>query len=307
MVRMISSPPAFCCGPPAARIAPLRRARWRACASSPLQTPAAAAASAAKAVPSNAASVLLARVAERAGVNAKQVAVLQRLGHLLLEVNESFNLTAVRSADGVVARHLVDGMGLLSTLDARKPRFLVDVGSGAGFPGLVIAICRPDWRVTLVEAARKKTRFHEMAIEDLGLANVETVWARAEDVGHELAHRESYDVVVARAVAEMRVLAELTLPLARVGGAVFCQKSVQANGEQLELNSARNAIATLGGRLGDIEFAWTDDLIDELLPEQASKSDPDDSRRRAFVTVNKVQRTDVEFPRISGMPKKYPL
>jgi 16S rRNA (guanine527-N7)-methyltransferase len=306
MVVTLSTVPAFCCHAPVSLLAlPLRRVRWRACASSP--PPATAVTAATKAVPSEAASVLLSRAVERAGVDAKHIAELQHLCSLVLEVNQTMNLTAVRTADGIIARHLVDGLGLLPALDTRKPRFIADVGTGAGFPGLVIAVCRPDWQVTLVEAALKKTRFHQTAIEALGLENVQTVWARAEEIGHELEHRESYDVVVARAVAEMRVLAELTLPLVRVGGCLMSQKSVQAEGPQIELNAARFAINALGGELGDVEYAWTEELLDELLPMQTAKSDPQDFRRRAIITVNKIESTDHEFPRVSGTPKKNPL
>jgi 16S rRNA (guanine527-N7)-methyltransferase len=280
----------FCCVP-ALRF-PVRR-RWLACVAKTT------------CLDGDKGIVLLETVAARAGVNATQLNQLRRLGDTILEANHHLNLTAVRTVEGMIVRHLVDGLGLLPALEDMQPVNIVDIGSGAGLPGLVLAVCRPGWNITLVEAARKKTRFHQQAIADLGLCNVQAVWGRAEDLGHDSSHRERYDCVCARAVAEMRVLAELALPLIKVGGALVAQKSIERNGPHMELRAADNAIDVLGGQWAAVEYAWTEKAIQQFLPEAADALDGD--RRRAIVTVRKVVSTSPIYPRTSGTPRKHPL
>lgn len=247
---------------------------------------------------------LLESVAEKANVSQDQVEKLHELGRIVLLANKTTNLTAVRTEDGIIARHLVDGLGLLPLLDIENPRTILDMGSGAGFPGLILAICRP-WTLTLVESSGKKSKFHEQAIADLGLANVRTEWARAEELGQDIIHRESYDVCVARAVAQMPVLAELTLPLIRVGGALIAQKSVERSGQRPELQVAANALKKVGGSIENVEFSWTAEMVNSILPTESDSDDED--RQRAFVTVRKVKPSDSRYPRLSGTPKKNPL
>jgi 16S rRNA (guanine527-N7)-methyltransferase len=247
---------------------------------------------------------LLSVVSLRANVSEANVAKLQELGKIVLAANKTTNLTAVRTEDGLIVRHLVDALGLLPLIDSMKVRTVVDLGSGAGFPGLVLAICRP-WSLTLLEASRKKSRFHESAISELGLSNVESVWGRAEELGHDVRYRESFDVCVARAVAQMPVLAELALPLVRVGGALVAQKSVERGGRRQEIESASTAFAKLGGVLEDVEFTWTGDLVRAHVPSEADGAE--DQLQRAFVTVRKSQPTSQRYPRLAGTPKKNPL
>lgn len=229
---------------------------------------------------------------------------LEELGRIVLAGNKMTNLTAVRTENGLTARHLVDALGLLPLLDGENNRTIIDLGSGAGFPGLVLAICRP-WSVTLVEASRKKSRFHERAIQELSLRNVASVWGRAEDIGHDATYRESFDVCVARAVAHMPVLSELALPLVRVGGMLVAQKSVERSGSRKELESASNALSKLGGTLERVEISWTGDLVRSHLPAEAD--DEDDELQKAFVVVRKSAATHRKYPRLAGTPKKSPL
>lgn len=256
-----------------------------------------------------AADQLLNVVAKKANVSGLQVAQLYELGKLVLSANKTTNLTAVRSHDGLVARHLVDGLGLLPTLDALQSRTeklsLVDVGSGAGFPGLILALCRPAWQITLVDSVRKKCKFHEQAIGELGLQNAESLWGRAEDLGRDPLHREHFDVACARAVAHMPVLAELTLPLVRTGGALVAQKSIEKTEPYVELDAARRALEILGGCVETIEYSWTCDLVRSYMPLEADNVD--DTRQRAFVTVRKHSKTANKYPREPGTPKKNPL
>lgn len=248
------------------------------------------------------ASSLLTAVATKLALTTTQLAQLHDLSRLVLHANKTTNLTAVRTIDGLIARHLVDGLGLVPLLDDAAPRTIVDIGSGAGFPGLVLAIARP-WSLSLVEASRKKSRFHEAAVAELGLHNVTPVWGRAEELGQDVFHRESYDVCVARAVAPMAVLAELTLPLVRVGGRLVAQKSVEREGPKAELEAAENAVRKMGGKFAGVDEAWTTEMIHEFMPEEVVSED----RLRAYVNVKKIRGTDQRYPRVSGTPKKNPL
>ena len=236
------------------------------------------------------------RTARPHGVDAGGVSTLLRLTDLLLSESKRYNLTAIRTCDAVVLKHVVDGLSLLGALDAEAAGNgaalrVMDVGSGAGFPGLVVAAARPRWEVTLLEAARKKTRFHEMAMRELGVRNVRSLWGRAEEVGRNRTHRERYDVATARAVAEMRVCCELCLPLVRVGGAFLAQKSVAK--EMDEVRGARRAMEKLGGRLERVC--------------DAGVGRDEDGRVRSVVVVRKTAGTGKAFPRLPGVPKKTPL
>lgn len=244
------------------------------------------------------------KVADKVGLNGAAVDRLLELGNILLETNKNVNLTAVRTQEGIISKHLIDGLGLLDTLDAESPRLILDVGSGAGFPGLVLAIARPEWQITLCDSARKKTKCHEQFIDALGIQNAETVWARAEELGRDNNHREFYDVVVARAVAEMRVLAELTLPLVRVGGVLVAQKSIDP-AEYDELVGASRAIHLMGAETETVLEAWTESEVADL--DSARTPALDDGRKRSLVVVRKRGRTPRAFPRLPGMPKKDPL
>lgn len=203
-------------------------------------------------------------------------------------------LTGAASAEEVLESHCADALALLETLDrvvdgADARVRVMDVGSGAGFPGIPLAIARPGWRFTLLDALRKRTTFLEAATRELGLSNVSVVWGRAEDVGKDLEHREGYDVVTARAVAELKVLAEFCVPLARVGGHWVAAKNATAVEEMAD---AANAVTLLGGGQMVIE------TVDAVGP---------DGRPRAAVVCKKIAPTPDKYPRRAGMAKKRPL
>jgi 16S rRNA (guanine527-N7)-methyltransferase len=164
---------------------------------------------------------------------------------------------------------------------------LIDIGAGAGFPGLPLKILRPELRLTLVESIAKKAAFLRHIAETLGLADVEVVVARAEVVGRDPAHRERYAVAAARAVAELRVLAEYCLPLCRVGGRFLAPKGSSAGDE---VQAALPAIERLGGRLAAVE------------PVDLPGLEP-----RTLVVVEKIGPTPPQYPRAPGVPAKRPL
>lgn len=263
------------------------------------------------------------------------VARFDDLTTLLLEANGSTSLTAVRDADGVASKHIADALSLLPALDdlataAASPRRggggsphplrVLDLGSGGGFPGLVLAIARPHWAVTLNDCVRKKTRWHAAAAAALGLPNVTPLWGRAEALGAPGSpHRDAYDAVTARAVAELRVLAELGLPLVRVGGMLLAQKALEADAAAVaaraptgadaaaaaaaavvpvgpgspEVAAATTAMRVCGGALRAVT------PVDGGAPLPPRTGGQGGDRARAIVLVEKVRPTPAGFPRVN--------
>jgi len=209
----------------------------------------------------------------------------------LMEWNRRFNLTAITDRQGVLVRHFLDSLSCLKALPPSQLAAgarVIDVGSGAGFPGVPLKIVCPEMRLTLLEATRKKVSFLSHVVDVLGLTDVEVVHGRAEELGHDPDHREGYDWALARAVAEMATLAEYLLPLVRVGGAALSQKGADAVGE---VHQAEGAIAALGGR------------VRRLVPVELRGL----AETRYLVTIDKIAATPQNYPRRPGVPKKRPL
>jgi 16S rRNA (guanine527-N7)-methyltransferase len=217
----------------------------------------------------------------------EQLAALSAYAALLREWNERFNLTSITDEEGMRVKHFLDSLTVLKALPAGALR-VADVGTGAGFPGLPLKIARPELRLTLIEATGKKVTFLEAVVVALKLRDVTVVKARAEEVGQDPLHREQYDWVLARAVAELPVLLEYTLPLARVGGGVVAQKGENA---AAEAEAARGAARSLGGRLRS--------LVPIHLPGLAEL--------RYLVVYDKVAATPKPYPRRPGVPSKAPI
>jgi 16S rRNA (guanine527-N7)-methyltransferase len=209
----------------------------------------------------------------------------------LMAWNQRFNLTAITDREGVLVRHFLDSLSCLKALPRNEldaGAQVIDVGTGAGYPGLPLKIVCPGMRLTLLEATGKKVGFLEHLTRELQMNNVRAIHARSEELGQDPAHREQYDWAVARAVAEMPTLVEYLLPLVRVGGAILAQKG---EGAPAEVHKAENAIATLGGR------------VQRLAPVELRGL----AETRYLVVVDKVAATPEKYPRRPGMPNKRPI
>ncbi len=218
-----------------------------------------------------------------------QVNAFQIYESELIYWNSQFNLTAIREPEAIRIKHFLDSLTCLLALDLQRlPESLVDVGTGAGFPGIPLKIIWPRLRLTLVESVHKKVNFCEHIIAKLGLKDVTVIAERAEAVGQMSQHRQKYDIAVARAVAKMPVLVEYLLPLVRLGGLAVIQKGESAHGE---VQYAEKAIDILGGKLQR--------LIPILLPGVVEE--------RFLVILEKVAVTSPEYPRKPGIPAKQPL
>lgn len=227
-----------------------------------------------------------------------QVAAFDRFTDELLAWNERFNLTAVTDREQVETRHYLDSLALLPALAAldgctvpallARPLRAVDVGAGAGLPGLALRIIWPKLRLCSVEATGKKVRFIEHVAAQLGLGDVQVLHGRAEELALKEPHRATYDLVLARAVAPLPTLAEYLLPLARRGGRVVAYKGSAAHEEAL---AADYAVRVLGGQLR------------RLIPVEI----PGLAETRILVVIDKVSQTPDGFPRGRGLPRKHPL
>jgi 16S rRNA (guanine527-N7)-methyltransferase len=207
---------------------------------------------------------------------------------LLMDWNERMNLTAVRDPNAIQIRHFLDSLSCVMATGGLNGRSLIDVGTGAGFPGLPLKILYPELQLTLADSVVKKTKFSEIVIAELGLENVMVLAERAETLGQQSNHRAQYDWAVARGVVEMRALAEYLLPLCKKGGHMLAQKGENA---AQEIKTAQQAFQILGG--GSVS--------------NKTVQLPDVDTPHFLVVVEKVGETPAKYPRRPGMPGKRPL
>jgi 16S rRNA (guanine527-N7)-methyltransferase len=218
----------------------------------------------------------------------RQIACFERYERELLAWNEKFNLTAIRDVAGIRTKHFLDSLTCTLAWRDHPPTSLIDVGTGAGLPGIALKILYPNMPLTLVESVGKKVDFCRHVVTVLGLEKVEVIQGRAEEVGQQPKHRERYDWAVARAVANLPILVEYLLPLVRVGGGMLAQKGESG---PAEAQTAEKAARLLGGHIRQ--------LITLNLPGVAED--------RHLIVVDKKSATPPNYPRRVGVPSKTPL
>ena len=221
-----------------------------------------------------------------------QLERFERLTALLLDWNQRINLTAIQDPADIAIKHYLDALTLLKVLPqlaaSQADLRLIDVGSGAGFPGLALAVAFPRLQVTLLDSTAKKLKFIDHAGQALGIENIRTVHARAEDAGQSRQHRARYDIAAARAVAKMPALMEYTLPLVKPGGQVIAMQGRRAYDDA---NSAAKAITALGGELFCIEEIRLPTL----------------DNPRYLIVIDKIEPTPRRYPRSAGIPTRQPI
>ncbi len=212
---------------------------------------------------------------------------LKIYAELLREWNDKINLTAILDDEGIAVKHFLDCLLVCKYADFKAGQRIIDVGTGAGFPGLIIAAAWPNVKVTLLDSTGKKLKAVQDIAENMGVENAEILHMRAEDEGKKPEYREQYDFATARAVAELRVLLEYTLPFVKVGGKFLSLKGAAA---VEEIDFAKASLKTLGGEIGDInEFT---------LPG---------GDKRAIINVKKISHIPPKYPRVSAQIAKKPL
>ena len=207
---------------------------------------------------------------------------------LLVEWNKVMNLTGITEYEEVNEKHFIDSLSIIKAIDLNQVESVIDIGTGAGFPGIPLKIAFPHLNVVLLDSLNKRINFLNTVINTLGLKNINTIHGRAEDFAKDLKYREQFDLCVSRAVANLSTLSEYCLPYVRINGMFVPYKSGEIDEE---VNQAKKAVSILGGNI--------EDVIKFQLPNTEIK--------RSFVKIKKKQSTPKKYPRKAGMPTKEPL
>ena len=205
---------------------------------------------------------------------------------MLIDRNKVMNLTAITEFDEVMDKHFLDSVYLFRSIKLEAGYKLIDIGTGAGFPGIPLKIVFPELKITLLDSLNKRVGFLNDVIDELNLNDIEAIHGRAEDIARDKAYRASYDIAVSRAVANLSTLSEYCLPFVKIGGKFVSYKSGDCADE---VDNAKAAIHLLGGKINKIdEFSYS-------------------NNSRSFIVIDKVMNTSNKYPRKAGLPSKKPL
>lgn len=205
---------------------------------------------------------------------------------LLLEWNEKINLTAITEQNDIILKHFIDSITINKYIEPSNS--IIDIGTGAGFPGIPLKIMNQNKKITLVDSLNKRINFLNEVCKEISLENIQCIHARAEELASDLEYRENYETVVSRAVARLNVLIEYMLPFVKKGGLCICMKGPNID---RELEEAKNAIKVLGGKIKSVESFFL----------------PDSDIERNVIIIEKVAETPKKYPRKAGLPSKQPI
>lgn len=226
------------------------------------------------------------KVEDYYNLNDRQIEQFEDYKKLLISWNEKINLTAITDEDQIVLKHFIDSLTISKFIDDNSR--IIDVGTGAGFPGIPLKIYNDTLKVTLVDALNKRIAFLDEAIQNLKLNEICAIHSRAEDLARVNGQRECYDYAVSRAVANLSTLVEYLLSFVKVGGECICMKGPNIEDE---IDNSKNAIEILGGKIEKVERLVL----------------PDSDMIRNIIIIKKIRRTDFKYPRKAGIPVKKPL
>ena len=219
-------------------------------------------------------------------INDEQIKSFEKYMNLLLEWNEKINLTAITQPEEIKLKHFIDSLTVLKYINDDDK--VIDIGTGAGFPGIPLKIMNENTKITLLDSLNKRINFLNIVIETLNLRNIQAIHGRAEEIARNKLYREKYDVAVSRAVANLSTLTEYMLPFVKVGGKCICMKGANVNEE---LERAQNAIKELGGEIERVDNFYLSDNDNE----------------RNIIVIKKIKKTKSKYPRKAGTPSKEPL
>ena len=205
---------------------------------------------------------------------------------MLIDRNKVMNLTAITEFDEVMDKHFLDSVYLFRSIELKADYKLIDIGTGAGFPGIPLKIVFPELKITLLDSLNKRVGFLNDVIDELNLNDIQAIHGRAEDIARDKTYRASYDIAVSRAVANLSTLSEYCLPFVKIGGKFVSYKSGDCADE---VDNAKAAIHLIGGKINKIhEFSYS-------------------NNSRSFIVIDKVMNTSNKYPRKAGLPSKKPL
>lgn len=220
--------------------------------------------------------------------NNEVIEKFEKYYELLIEWNNKFNLTTITDEKDVIIKHFVDSLLVVKSFDFSNIDSILDIGTGAGFPGIPLKIVYPEIKLVLIDSVNKKVTFLNEVCRQLDLNNTTCLHGRAEDYGHEAEYRESFDIVLSRAVSNLSTLSEYCMPFVKINGVFIAYKSADCNDE---LINAEKAIKTLGGYVKGVEYVKI----------------PNTEIERTYIIVSKKSKVSEKYPRKAGLPSKKPL